>query len=206
MEPNLEEICSTALERAQAELLDLINNPQRRWESYKEKLGLIRQRTVTDTGAFIVKSSGTINKSGQIVYDTMWDDTNKLQWNPRCKESKILHEFDSRIKIIYNSFKSPWPVTNRDFVFAAKSVSLGDDALIVLISITTALCPEKKGFVRGEMKSSGYLVHPVDENSCVLTSIISTDPKGSIPQSVVNKVQEEQTLAVHKIGEFVGGR
>ncbi|CAG9312304.1 unnamed protein product [Blepharisma stoltei] len=203
MEPNLEETCSTALERAQTEVLNLINNPQVRWENYKEKHGLTRQKIETDSGALIIKSAGTINKPGQIVFDTLWDDTKKVEWNSKLKETRLLHEFDSRIRIYYNSFKSPWPVKNRDFVFATRAISLGDDALITKISINTALCPEQAGFIRGEIKGSGILIHPVDKNSCVLTFVVSIDPKGSIPRSLVNKAQEEQSLAVHDIRQYV---
>ncbi|CAG9331626.1 unnamed protein product [Blepharisma stoltei] len=203
MESEIEAISTTGLERAEAELLDLINNPQRQWETLKAKNNLTRHKIYTESGINIVKSSGTIPRSAQIVCDALWDYTRKREWDKGCTEVRLIQEFPSGIRIMYNSFKSPWPVTDRDFVYASRKVILGSDILMSSANVVTPLCPEKSSHVRGEMKSSGFLIHPLDDNSCTLTYVVNVDPRGSIPNFAVNKVQEEQSMNVDEIRKFV---
>ncbi|CAG9331624.1 unnamed protein product [Blepharisma stoltei] len=207
MEASLEAAATRAIEACQTELLDLINNPQRRWESLDTKKGIVRSRLETGDGINIVRSSGTINRPAQQVVDALWDYSRKREWDKQCMASTLVQDFPSGVRVLYNAFKSPWPVADRDFCFAMKIIRMGNHTLIPAINVVTPQCPAKDGFERGEMRASGFYVESLsDANTCRLTYVVNVDPKGLIPNMVTNKVQEEQSMNVHKLRKFLGDR
>ena len=58
------------------------------------------------------------------------------------------------------------------------------------MALTTSVdnpgCPEKEGFVRAELTSSGSWIVPVDENTVKVHYVIQIDPKGWIPVRIAS--------------------
>jgi StAR-related lipid transfer protein 10 len=76
--------------------------------------------------------------------------------------------------------QAPLGVTNRDFVNERSWRVLEDrEFLIMNHSVVHPKQPEKKGFVRANSISTGYLVRRVESGGCAMTYITQTDPKGT---------------------------
>lgn len=69
-------------------------------------------------------------------------------------------------------------VTNRDFVLS-RGIKRLDDGVILSnhVSIVTDECPDKKGYVRGEVFASGYWIKPT-EGGARIAYVVQIDPKG----------------------------
>lgn len=89
-------------------------------------------------------------------------------------------------KIIYESFSMPSFVSNRDFVYLYTIREYSDKKIVISSrSITRDDYPETKKFVRGLLLHSGFVIVPINENSCTLHYFIHVDPKGWIPGFLV---------------------
>ena len=92
--------------------------------------------------------------------------------------------------------KGLWPTAARDFVVTTTTRHLEDGALLVCSHTPedqASLCPESKGYTRGCMNVSGYLLKPVDPSAvdgshteCDVTLITHIDIGGTIPTSILN--------------------
>jgi hypothetical protein len=129
------------------------------------------------------------------------DDTlQKL--NPDLLEKKTLHLAKDNLKVLYQQYKAPWPVSNRDFVSVSQLFRVGDKVYLGIKSIDYAH-PEVKGVVRGEIFIGGYIIEKVDENSTSITYISDSDTKGSLPGMIKNSVSEKQGGVASKIGPIM---
>jgi START domain len=148
-----------------------------------------------------VRSVGLINCPAEVIVEFLWDNSRKKSWDEMLIESNKVRELGHKFAIFHEKFKSPWPVSDRDFVVAAKVFERNDGFLMAYKSINAGV-PEASGVVRGEVSSCFY-VRRVSERVSSLTYIAKIDPKGSIPKAIVNKVASKQALIVAKIRKVV---
>lgn len=104
-------------------------------------------------------------------------------------------------------FKEVWPTAPRDFVVCA-SWRQNDDGSVAIVSRSApdTLCPQEKGYVRGFLQVSGYLLEPYNPDKpvslplscacdsggvlspgeCKVTLLNHTELGGTLPASVIN--------------------
>ncbi|CAG9312302.1 unnamed protein product [Blepharisma stoltei] len=203
METSLLEKSTKTIERCQAELLDLING-QRNWEHLGDDNNVESDRLMTESGIHLIKAVGLINRTPQQIFDVIWDYQHKSEWDDMCLENILVQEFTPDFRVQYQRFWAPWPINQRDFVFASKVIRTDGDILITGKSIETELAPEKSGIVRGSINTSGFYLQSLGENLTRITYLVCVDPKGSIPTWVVNQLGKRQCQIVHKLKMRLG--
>ena len=156
-----------------------------------------------ETGISIFRAIGQINHSAEAVCAFVLDYTRKKTWDEMLLDSYPVKEFNARFKIQYECFESPWPVSNRDFVYALKVIERTDGLLMICKSIDAGV-PERSGIVRGEIICCGLYFKRIGENVTELTYVVSVDPKGLIPKMISNAVGKKQCSNVNKIRAALG--
>lgn len=149
----------------------------------------------------LIKSIGIINYDVTTVCDYIMQVSRAQEWDEMLINSKTLHDFGD-IKVLHQTYKAIWPVSNRDFIIALKKFSINDDFLISARSIDIQI-PLQEDTVRGECITSGFYIKNIEDIACELTYCVCVDPKGQIPKQIVNIVARKQVENVNKVREAV---
>jgi hypothetical protein len=153
----------------------------------------------------LIRGIGTLNFTPEEIRDFLWKNEDKKLWDELLEESYPIVEFDRWLKVNYEHFRVTWPVSDRDFVYAYKAVPRDDGIVMVAKSVEFGV-PEREGIVRGEVTATGYFLKRVGERRTEITYLLCLDPKGSLPQLVVDFIGQKQTGNVRKIIEAMNKR
>jgi hypothetical protein len=167
------------------------------WELVRDEDG-IRSYTGVIPGEPILafKGEAMLESDPVTVLGVLLDCGRVGEWIPRMRDSKVVrwiaepHEY-----VQYTRFEAPWPVTDRIFLTRVElrvdSESLrteirylnSDEAILADYSIS------EDDVIRGSAAGSYYIVEPVDSGKRTrLTAVSIADPRGSIPEWVINWV------------------
>lgn len=129
-----------------------------------------------------------IAKVAQVLSDT----SRKLEWVADCKAAKDIEMISPLDRIEYSHIGTPWPLTDREFVFRVKVE--GDRAakrmVIRFSSIDDDRVPMPKNRVRGRLIQSIYTLTSLEDgNKARLRIEIHADPAGAVPKWLVNAFQ-----------------
>lgn len=116
-------------------------------------------------------------------------------WDPTVKEKEPIQMVSQDHMVFRVGFNSTgFFESDRDFVLFEACESRPDGTYIILQrTINHPLVPEKDGFVRGEIKFSGYVIKPARVSgyqACNVVSLVQLDPKGWLPGVVGNNLSE----------------
>ena len=184
-----------------SQVLSMIEN-RTDWDDLGEEDG-VRGSQAFEGENQIIRSIGIIKHTPEEIAVYLQDNTTKKQWDGMLIASNPVKVFEGSFKIMYESFSAPWPVSNRDFVYACRTIERSDGLMLVGKSIDAGV-PEKDGLVRGEVIASAFYLKRIGENLTEVTYIVSVDPKGMIPKFIVNLVGKKQCSNVNKIRDALG--
>jgi len=126
-------------------------------------------------------------------------------WDPMFEGGHYKLEVCENIRVVYYSFKAPWPVASRDFYVVAGE-KITDDGIVIsaVDSVVRDDCPERQGYVRAVLKTSGFVIKPLENDDdgtprCMVTYLVQCKPMGWIPNMIVNTVNIEQGMVIHAI-------
>ena len=199
---NYIEIAREAVERAASEVPQLMNDQS--WQDIGDSDDCQCFMRTLDSGINMFKSIGIIRKSPEEIRDLLWTYSRKKEWDESLDHIYVVHQFSDDFRIIYQRFTAPWPVSNRDFVFATRYQNIDGGILIIGQSVEAGVA-EVEGVVRGEVICSAYLLKVVSPGVTEVTYMAGVDPKGSIPTFVVNASGKKQCLIVSKLRGVIGG-
>lgn len=186
------------LTRTLEDLLTLSNSDG--WESLGSSKGVDGFQKSAEGNLNLVKGTGTMNFPPERVLEFMMDSSYK--WDETLEESKIVERYSSDFMLMYERYKCPWPVSNRDFVYGMKVIQR-DDFIYIIAKSVEADYPKLNGVVRGEIITSGYILKRTSQNHTEMTYLISLDPKGSIPKLVVRSLNKDQVSNIWRIREYL---
>eukprot|EP01115_Flamella_aegyptia_P014368 TRINITY_DN812_c0_g1_i1.p1 TRINITY_DN812_c0_g1~~TRINITY_DN812_c0_g1_i1.p1 ORF type:complete len:214 (+),score=65.86 TRINITY_DN812_c0_g1_i1:37-642(+) len=172
------------------------------WEFVKEKDGVnIHLRQVEGSPIVMMRGQIDIDCAAPDCLVITEDLESRKDWDELFIEGKVIEEIDDTHQVLHFKFKAPSRlITNRDFLMARAVKTLDDGTILANhVSCEHDDCPEQKGFVRGEIKASGYHFKPTGDNSCKATYVVQIDPKGWIPTWLVNTVATKQPLILAKV-------
>jgi START domain. len=187
------------LDSALEEALRLIYN-EGRWEPVDENDGIIVSKIPSEDGPILVKTVARLNKPLEQVFEFLWTFSNKKITDSILKEIRAIKSFDDTFRILYEESSPPWPITNRDFVYAERQVPRDDGIFIIRKSIEGVL-PEIKDIIRAEIVINGTYLKRVSDSVTELISVSASDLKGSIPSIAKNKMagrQIDRVIALRK--------
>lgn len=187
-------LAESVAESCQTEFLKLLESGN--WESLganNDVNGFSKKEGTLE----LIKSVGIINYDPESVSEYLFDLSNKKDWDEALIETKTLFDYGD-LKIVQETFKAPWPVSPRDFVFIIKKFRKNDNIFFLAQSIDIGI-PEQEGVIRGDCKAGGFYLKNIEDIATEMTYIVSVDPKGSIPTAIVNYVARQQVNNVNKI-------
>ncbi len=170
----------------------LLEETEQSWEKIREENGVVVYSKEIDGSDIIkVKTQVVINVDMQILQSILDDVSFRQKWVPYLAESRILKKISDTEKLEYSLFVAPWPASDRDFVYRQKLLHKDDEKIIFVMNVEeTDLMPEQGGVVRADMIESRYTLTSLTDSQTNVELIFYADPKGWLPDWVVNKIQQ----------------
>jgi len=194
------------LQTAIASVLNLVNSTG--WQPLFEKKGIFAQ---TKPGKLVtVRGDGIMKQHPMHVFSVLNDIKYKQQFDLQLEVGRRVESYNAHTGCDYLHFKPVWPTSTRDFCNLStwKVMENGGEKCIVISAFEAFEVPNTKGFVRGECVVAGWVIRPFVDGETGniwsrVTTVVSTDLKGSLPGSIVSQVTSQQALFPVIISKFM---
>lgn len=163
------------------------------YEVFSHSKQVESMRKPSDT-LFMLRGVCEVPLDYETIRDFIKEPSNKAKWDPDMEEVREVIKYSDDISIVYNRIKTPPGVSGRDAVYV-QGVFMDDDENIFIPSRSVDFpgLPIVNGIVRVNVNMAGYVIKPTGPRSSVLSYIFNVDPKGALPNMLVNLVQKTQT-------------
>lgn len=177
-----------------AEVYDraLACNTEQGWEEYISEGNYVASRKYIENGAIAIKVEIFADRSPKQLVDYIYSQSTEAAKRHQAdliESSVIVRTFDADTILLHDKILPQGPVSAREvYVFSAKR-ELGEGNWAIM-SVSPSGLPTTEGYVQAHLNFSLYLFETVggDQNKTKLTITNSVDPKGSIPQIIVNSI------------------
>ena len=167
-----------------------LNAEQSPWQLRENQEGIpVYTRKVDSSPILEYKASVTIDAPISKAIALFEDEKQIQRWYFQCVRSELVEHDGPRQEIIYLILHLPWPVASRDFVFRrTKSVDPSNGTISYTLTALPDRLPEVKGIIRVKSIESIWRFKSLSQGKTELFFQQHTDPVGSIPASIVNKL------------------
>ena len=161
------------------------------WQKIKNRHGVIvYSHEVNDSDIIKVKAEVLINAGMEKVKSVLDDVANRKDWVPYLVESRVLKKYSDNEKLEYSLFDAPSPASDRDFVYYRQLLHKDATKIVFTMNVRESeLMPEQDGVVRADLIESKYTLTALSNKQTKVELIFHADPKGLIPDWIVNIVQ-----------------
>ena len=152
------------------------------------------ERVCCDGSFPIMKCEGILQHSAKKVYNFMLnaDLETQKEWDDSLVDCKVIRDISPNSQLIHFIYSAPFPVKSRDFCFQRFlkdeiNSSLGNQRYAILgTSVEDDELPVRSKYTRGDILIGGYLIEELTGETCRIISVTCVDPKGWIPNFVIN--------------------
>jgi hypothetical protein len=133
-------------------------------------------------------ATGFVEGPMEVLGEVIMDIPRYTEWMADVSESRVLKDIDRLTKIVYGRIKLPWPIADRDFVVANKTLLEVEFArCIISFSVTEeiAVKPPKK-VVRMEQLDGCFKLEYMGADRSLVTYTQKAHPGGSTPPKMAN--------------------
>ena len=165
-----------------------------KWEHLYSKRKLdFYSKEVKGSGILAFSAKGTIKISLLEMLAIVRNVEGTKRWDKNSSVKKTIRDISDIEADTYSVSKMPWPVTNRDLVLNNKlRLDLENNFMIVdSYSIKNKDYPKHDDRVRAKMRIARFKIRPASKGRTYIEMYIHIDPKGSIPNWMVNFVQKD---------------
>jgi hypothetical protein len=170
----------------------LLQNGQ--WSPISEKNGIkIYKKKLLNSPLLALRAIGDLESSIETLLTIFRDIEGSLEWAPRLKKRTILKNISESEAIIYEIRGLPWPCKNRDLVLHNKLHFDKKKKALILRTQSVNNFPKDPGshkFIRAQLFYSAVSMKPLSKKKTRVEIIIHVDPKGNIPDWLVNFFQK----------------
>lgn len=164
------------------------------WTPISEKDGIkIYKKKLLNNPLLALRAIGDLESSIETLLTIFRDVEGSLEWAPRLKKRTILKNISESEAIIYEVRGLPWPCKNRDLVLHNKLHFDKKKKALILRTQSLNNFPQDPGsqkFVRAQLSYSAVSMKPLSKKRTRVEIIIHVDPKGDIPNWLVNFFQK----------------
>ncbi len=165
---------------------------QPNWEEIQKKDGItVYKAQIPNSKIVAFKGKVTINASAKKLLWVLSDRQHRHDWVDRLDINQDLEIISPTERVIYQSYKMPLFISNRDMVYKTVLTKNKDSGTYTLAmrSISHEKSPKTIG-VRAELINSKYILTPLPGNKTEVIVEILSDPKGLLPAWLINLVQK----------------
>lgn len=163
------------------------------WQLQIKKDGIsVSTRKVDGSPILEFKADVIVNAPLPKATSFFEDDMKMPLWYHRCVRAELVERKSPDQKISYVGLHLPWPVAERDSVFqTVRSLEPASGAVIYSQSALPTRLPERKGKIRVLYLDSVWRFTPLAGGRTEIYFQQHSNPGGSIPAFLVNKLSVE---------------
>lgn len=153
----------------------------------------VARKKMEGKASFAFRGEATTDVSIATLATILTDETTSSKWVDMMLSSEVIKTYDSSTTLLHQKYDIPWPMDDRDYVFK-KKVKFDSSSKVVtvhLFSVEDPLVPTQEGFVRAEGEKTLWTFEALPSGKTKIIVEVITDPKGSMPDWLVNSVQED---------------
>ena len=156
------------------------------WERVKAEDGVVVYEKKIN-GRIAFRGVGEIAGEPAKLVGILQNPARWRHWIDKFKSGRLLEKKSDFHKVFYQSFNSPFPVSDRDLVYESK-ITRDKESGTVLIEMRSTRHPRapKTVGVRVNLIYSTYKIEPGTGNKMKVTFESMSDPGGAIPGFMVN--------------------
>uniref|UniRef100_T1IMT8 START domain-containing protein 10 n=1 Tax=Strigamia maritima TaxID=126957 RepID=T1IMT8_STRMM len=150
------------------------------WDlEYRKSTTFVWTKTTEHTDFKMIKLKTTFKDvRASLVYDVLHDPNYRKIWDKHMLESYDIGCLNPNNDIGYYAMNCPSPLKKRDFVVQRSWLDTGKEYLLLNHSVYHNTIPPKKGFIRAISYLTGFVIRSLDDESCELSYVTHSDPKG----------------------------
>ena len=179
--------------RQRLEQLLALETGEAGWEDLGSKHGVRASRLEAPSGLYYLRGVCDIACPAETILTFTQDYGQKRRWDDQFEEGRIVEAFSDNSGVAYERYKGMWPVSGRDFCLGTWTMRDEEKIVDLAFSITHPAVPEVSGVVRAEMEVGGFIYRKLSPTTTRVCYLVYLDLKGSLPVSLVNMLQKQQT-------------
>jgi len=146
------------------------------------------------------------------VFEFLSDPSSRFLYDNMLRTHESIATIDEYTSIQYMHHVARHCILRaaRDFVMLSSKRLVDENVrkdtyVLVNHSIEEKRAPHKHHLVRGDIKTSGWLIEPSKDNPkhSIVSHVVCVDLKGHVPASLVDLMQRRQPLAVHYVRKLI---
>ena len=156
------------------------------WEKVKTEDGVaVYEKKISGKLAF--RGVGEIAGDPSKLVGVLENPVRWKHWIDNFQSGRLLEKKSDFHKVFYQSFDSPFPVSDRDLVYESKisSARQGRTVRVEMRSVRHALAPKTVG-VRVKLTYASYRIEVLGKERMKVTFETMSDPGGEIPGFMAN--------------------
>lgn len=151
----------------------------------------------SEGGLVSIRGIGTVSATTQQTLKVLQNLEETPQWSPYLSEIRVLEDRGNAGLVTYIRMAAPWPVSDRYFITIRTVEQLADGGF--LLRQKSVEHPRAHWLhddqILGTMNYSSIQVNPSsDGQGSKIVMESSSDPKGDIPQAIINRSQRSAAL------------
>ncbi len=165
------------------------------WERIDQQDGIeVFRKAVPGTDIVAFRGATVMDVGvGRLLYVLM-DNEHRTQWVDRLALSRVLERVGPHEVVLYQQFKLPAILSDRDYVYRMKVDRVAGGAIRLRIASQEHPAAPPTVGVRARLVRSSYLLTPLGPHQTRVEVEVLTDPKGWVPAWAVNRVQKSWPL------------
>ena len=162
-------------------------NADANWQLKSDKEGIqIFTAKVDDSKFKSVKVICTIKATPAQLIAVLFDIDKHPEWVYNAKGDRLLKMISDKELYYYSEVKTPFPVTNRDFISHLNLSRVSEKVIAISSRAEPNYMPEKKGIVRVKNSKTDWTITSLNGSETKIEYVIQFDPAGSVPAWLVN--------------------
>jgi len=188
-----EMICSVALALVSIVVMSSTADAKGKWEKVGKNDGVAVSKMEVK-GSDLMAFRGVIVSDVHIgkVMAAFVDESQRSKWVDRYHTHETFKKTD-RLQVYRIHFKLPIPISDRDYVLNSELFPNPEKKTVTvkIKSVKHPKAPENDCCVRAEAKRTFYKFEALEGGKTRLTVEVQTDPKGMLPDWLINSIQED---------------
>ena len=164
-----------------------------KWEALNTAEGIdVSRAEIPDMDILGVRGVGTVDLHIGKIWTVFSDVSIQTQWIDRLKETRLVSEINENSVRYYSEYYSPWPISNRDFLFE-RFINIDEPNKVITVTVSSVVDerePEADCCVRGWLSRAYWRFSALENGKTKIEVEVITDPKGLIPTWIINMVQK----------------
>lgn len=190
MESSSHQQAKAVLDQALKELKEIDESGG--WEIFGHGKGVEQMRKPSEV-LFLIRGVCEVPLDHETIRDFIWATENKKKYDPAIAEVRVLETLSEDSRICYTKIKTPLVLSDRESVIV-EGITQDEDENFYYVekSIDYPSLPSAEGTIRVNLIIKGFVIKPIGPRSASLSYIFNLDPRGSLPEAVVNFIQKSQ--------------